>query len=39
VIPVAFTLIDDVQQFFARLIPSSKQAKIKDSLKDGLKGG
>ncbi len=35
VIPVAFTLIDDVQQFFARLIPSSKQAKIKDSLKGG----
>ncbi|MDI1297892.1 efflux RND transporter permease subunit [Methylotenera sp.] len=29
VIPVAFTLIDDVQQFFAKLIPRAKHGEIK----------
>jgi Cu/Ag efflux pump CusA len=29
VIPVAFTLVDDVQQFIAKLLPSPKHAKIK----------
>lgn len=29
VIPVAFTLIDDVQQFFAKLIPKAKHGEMK----------
>ena len=31
VIPVAFTLVDDVQQFLAKLIPSSKRSNIKQA--------